>query len=60
MTEALVTAVEDDARSLAESLKAAQEAGVGPAILLPALISVFREAGIFGAGELPFPLPSFQ
>ena len=42
-----VERVEHEARELAEAIKQAQEEGVGPAILLPALMVVFREAGMF-------------
>ncbi len=53
----LVEQVEADARALAESLKQATDAGVGPAVLLPALMQVFKEAGFF-SGNLA-DLPSF-
>lgn len=43
----LVAKIEADARELAASLKLAQAAGVGPAVILPALVGVFREAGMF-------------
>lgn len=38
--------VEERGRSLCEAVKAANEAGVSEALLLPALIDVFREAGM--------------
>lgn len=47
MTEAEhVAAVEAHARDLCASLHAATEAGVSSALVLPALIGVFREAGM--------------
>lgn len=52
----LVADVERDARTLAESLKAANEAGVSPALILPRLVLVFREAGMMPEG---FTLPGF-
>ena len=38
--------VEERGRALCEAVKAANEAGVSEALLLPALIDVFREAGM--------------
>lgn len=38
--------VEEDARSLCSTVKEATEAGVPDSLLLPALIAVFREAGM--------------
>lgn len=42
----LLAAVERDAQTLCRSVHAATEGGVSEALLLPALISVFREAGM--------------
>lgn len=41
-----VIVVEAKARELCDSVKAATEAGVSDALLLPALLGVFREAGM--------------
>lgn len=46
----LLAAVEADARKLSESVKAAEAAGISPALVLPALFSVFRDAGMLPAG----------
>ena len=42
----LIAAVEESAQSLADAMKTAEEAGVSPALLFPALISVFKDAGM--------------
>jgi hypothetical protein len=55
----LVTKIEHDARALAESLREATDAGIGPAIILPTLITVFREAGIMSDFQMP-SLPSLM
>jgi hypothetical protein len=44
--QAWVQRVEEDGRSLCETVKAATEAGVPDGLLLPALVGVFREAGM--------------
>jgi hypothetical protein len=44
--QAWVALVEEDARNLCTTVKDATEAGVPDALLLPALIAVFREAGM--------------
>lgn len=50
MTEQeLLAAVEADAQQLCLSVRAAEEAGVSPALVLPSLFSVFREAGMLPA-----------
>jgi hypothetical protein len=41
-----VALVEARGRDLCEAVKAANEAGVSEALLLPALIDVFRQAGM--------------
>lgn len=47
LTEAQwVTLVEAKAGELCDSVKGATEAGVSDALLLPALLGVFREAGM--------------
>jgi len=46
----LVKKCEQDARSLAESVHAAADAGVPYVVLLPALITVFREMGMMPDG----------
>lgn len=38
--------VEADGRALAASVQAAEAAGVSPALVLPTLFTVFREAGM--------------
>ena len=48
--EGHVEAVTGAAQQLAERLQEATEAGVSKAVLLPALITVFREAGMMPAG----------
>jgi hypothetical protein len=45
-TQAWLERVEEDARSLCSTVKDATEAGVPDALMLPALIAVFREAGM--------------
>lgn len=47
--EKLLENVERDARNLSASLHAAAAAGVSEALLLPAMFSVFREAGLIPA-----------
>lgn len=42
----LLEAVRVQARELAAALGAAQDAGVSPAVLLPELVAVFRDAGL--------------
>jgi hypothetical protein len=37
-------------QQLAEALKDAGDEGVGPAVLLPALVTVFRDAGMMPGG----------
>lgn len=44
--QAWVTRVEEDARTLCSTVKEATAAGVPDALLLPALVAVFREAGM--------------
>jgi hypothetical protein len=44
--EAWLVLVEEDARKLCTTVKEATEAGVPDALMLPALIAVFREAGM--------------
>lgn len=44
--QAWVARVEEDARALCSTVKEATEAGVPDALLLPALVAVFREAGM--------------
>lgn len=46
----LIGAVNLHARDLCDSIKSAQEAGVSEALILPALIAVFREAGMLPEG----------
>lgn len=41
-----VALVEERGHALCEAVKAANEAGVSEALLLPALIDVFRQAGM--------------
>ena len=53
----LIDAVKDKARQLAEALKTAQDAGVSPLVLIPALMDVARETGLMpedGIPGLPF------
>lgn len=45
-TQAWLAQVEEDARTLCSTVKEATEAGVPDALMLPALIAVFREAGM--------------
>lgn len=47
---ALLEVVEVEARHLCEATRAATEGGVPDALLLPALVSVFREAGMIPDG----------
>ena len=56
----LISKVEGDARALTESLQAAADAGVGMTTLLPVLMGVFREAGMFSGSlaDLGLPIPS--
>lgn len=54
-TPDLAGQVEEDARRLAESLKLAIDNGVGPAQLLPRLVLVFREAGLFSGNLSDLP-----
>ena len=42
----LLEAVRTDAEKLSASVRAAEDAGVSPALVLPALFSVFKEAGM--------------
>lgn len=49
--------VEAKARQLADALSAASDAGVSPALIMPRLMLVFREA--FGAMPAGFKLPGF-
>jgi len=42
----LIAAVEDASRGLADAMKNAETGGVSPALLFPALISVFKDAGM--------------
>lgn len=42
----LVAQVRGDAEQLAASLIAASDAGIGPAILLPELVKVFKASGL--------------
>ena len=42
----LLAAVRTDAEKLSASVRAAEDAGVSPALVLPALFSVFKEAGM--------------
>jgi hypothetical protein len=46
---ALLQVVEVEARHLCEATREATEGGVPDALLLPALVSVFREAGMIPA-----------
>lgn len=48
-TDPHLALVERNAALLCASIKSANAAGVSDALLLPALISVFREAGLFPA-----------
>ena len=41
------------AARLCDALRDASEEGVSPALLLPALVTVFRDAGMMPAGGLP-------
>lgn len=50
--EDLVAAVKLDAQKLAGSLVTAADAGIGPAILLPELIKVFKASGLTLPGGL--------
>ena len=45
--DTLIAMLRIDAKKLAATLKQANEAGIGPAVILPALVSVFREEGMF-------------
>ena len=47
---ALLQVVEIEARHLCEATRAATEGGVPDALLLPALVSVFRQAGMIPDG----------
>lgn len=47
---ALLRVVEIEAKHLTDAVTAAEQAGVPPALLYPALISVFREAGMLPEG----------
>lgn len=52
-----VAACRESATKLASDVKAAADAGVPPIILLPTLLSVFREAGMMPDGmQLPMGL----
>ena len=42
----LVAAVEDASLLLAEAVKAAEAGGISEALIFPALVGVFREAGM--------------
>ena len=42
----LIAAVETSAQALADAMKEAEAGGVSPALLFPALISVFKDAGM--------------
>ena len=42
----LLAQVEADAQKLCDSVKAAESGGVSPALVLPALFSVFKSAGM--------------
>lgn len=44
--EELLATVREDAAKLSGSVRAAEDAGVSPALVLPALFSVFKEAGM--------------
>lgn len=44
--DAWLAEVSEDARTLCTTVKAATEAGVPDALLLPALLAVFREEGM--------------
>ena len=47
MTEPdLIAGVETAAQNLADAMKEAEQGGVSPALLFPALISVFKDAGM--------------
>lgn len=50
--------VRDDATRLAGTLKAASDAGVSHALILPQLVLVFRE--VFGEMPAGFTLPGMQ
>lgn len=52
--EERLEAVKAHAEALAGELREAVDAGVSPALILPALMSVFREA----FGEMPAGMPS--
>ena len=45
--------VKTQAARLCDALRDASEEGVSPALLLPALVTVFRDAGMMPAGGLP-------
>lgn len=45
-TQAWLERIEEDARTLCDTVKAATEAGVPDALMLPCLLAVFREAGM--------------
>lgn len=55
-----VRIVEREARALAEALRDAAEAGVGQALLLPALVSVFRDAGMLPQNLAELGVPGLR
>lgn len=46
----LLAEVTADAQKLCDSVKAAEDGGVSPALVLPALFSVFKAAGMIPEG----------
>ena len=50
MTDELLAQVRSDAQTLCASVRAAEDAGVSPALVLPVLFEVFRDAGMLPEG----------
>jgi hypothetical protein len=55
----LLAKVETDTRSLCESIKAAEAAGISYAVVMPRLILVLREQGMMPDGLAGLSLPGF-
>ena len=55
-TQDHIDAIRNCGHDLANAIKAATDAEVSPAVILPTLIGVLQDIGLMPEGGLPFPL----
>ena len=58
-TQDHIDAIRNCGHDLANAIKAATDAEVSPAVILPTLIGVLQDSGLMPEGGLPFPNLTF-